>query len=314
MNPFFHTFGLKAGILACVITGATIVPHAVFDVSTVLERIAAEQISMFPGPPSVYQSMLDHPERDRFDLSTLRLAITGAATVPVEMVRRMRTELPFETILTGYGLTETVGIVTTCRPDDDADTIATTAGRPMPGIEVRIVDADGATLGTDDPGEVLVRGPNLLAEYFEDPVATAEAIDGDGWFRTGDIGVVDARGNLRITDRAKDMYIVGGFNAYPAEIENVIAGHPGVSQVAVVGIPDERLGEVGMAFVIARPGVEVDPDEVVAWCREQMANFKVPRRVAIVDELPMNATGKVLKYELRARIAADLESGARAGR
>jgi acyl-CoA synthetase (AMP-forming)/AMP-acid ligase II len=304
VNPFFHTFGLNAGILACVITGATIVPHPVFDVPSVMARVDEERITMLPGAPAIYQTILDHPELDRYDLSTLRLAVTGAATVPVEMIRRMRSELTFRTIVTGYGLTESTGIATMCRHTDDPETIARTAGRPIPGVEVRLVDGDGKEVGAGEPGEVLVRGYNVMAGYFGDPAATAEAIDADGWLRTGDVGVRDEAGNLRITDRTKDMFVVGGFNAYPAEIENIMATHPAVGQVAVIGVPDHRLGEVGRAYVVPRAGATVDPAELIAWCREEMANYKVPRSVEVVDALPLNATGKVLKYVLREQAAA----------
>jgi HIP---CoA ligase len=299
VNPFFHTFGLKAGILACLITGATIVPHAVFDVDSVMARVVAERVSMLPGAPTIYQSILDHPRVRDFDMSTLRLAVTGAAAVPVELIKRMRAELSFETIVTGYGLTEATGIATMCRHDDDAETIATTAGRAIPGVEVLVVNDDGKELPAGEPGEVVVRGYNVMRGFVDDPEGTADAIDADGWLHTGDIGIMDERGNLRITDRKKDMYIVGGFNAYPAEIENMILAHPSVSQVAVIGVPDPRLGEVGFAFVIARPEHAVDPDELISWCRERMANYKVPRHVEVVDAFPLNATGKVLKYELR---------------
>ena len=301
--PFFHTAGLKSAVLACVLRGATIVPHAVFDVVAVMERVAAERITMLPGPPTVFQSILDHPDFASFDLSSLRLSVTGAATIPVDVIRRMRDELRFETVVTGYGLTETTGTVSMCRHDDPPEVIATTVGRPLPGVRVRIADDDGQPLPPGEPGEILVRGFNVMKEYFEDPQATEEAIDGEGWLRTGDIGVVDQAGNLRITDRKKDMYIVGGFNAYPAEIERIMVGHPQVSQVAVVGIPDARLGEVGVAFVVPRPGQNLDPDQLVAWCRDHMANFKVPRSVRVVDALPLNPTGKVMKFELRAQLA-----------
>ncbi len=299
INPFFHAFGLKAGILASLIKGATIIPHAVFDVPSVMQRVAEERVSMLPGPPAIYQTILDHPDLASFDLSTLRLAVTGSATVPVEMIRRMRRELPFQNIVTGYGLTETHGISTMCRHDDDDETIAYTAGRPIPGMELRIVDDKGRDLAVGQPGEVLLRGYNLMTGYYDEPEATATTISADGWLATGDIGVVDDRGNLRITDRSKDMFITGGFNAYPAEIENILMNHPGIGQVAVIGIPDHRLGEVGMAWVVPRSGVQLEPDEIIAWARENMANFKAPRRVAIVDALPLNASGKVLKFELR---------------
>lgn len=299
VNPFFHAFGLKAGILASLIKGATIVPHLVFDVPSVMARVAEERISMLPGPPAVYQTMLDHPDLASFDMSSLRLAVTGAATVPIEMIRRMRSELAFETIVTGYGLTEATGIATMCRHDDSPETIATTAGRPIPGVEVQVIGDGGAACPAGEPGEVVVRGYNVMRGYWHDPEATAATIDGQGWLHTGDIGVLDAAGNLRITDRLKDMFIVGGFNAYPAEIEHMLSEHPSVGQVAVVGIPDDRLGEVGMAFVVPRVGARVDPEALIAWSRERMANFKVPRRIEVVDALPLNASNKVLKYRLR---------------
>ncbi|MGZ4797456.1 MAG: FadD3 family acyl-CoA ligase [Acidimicrobiia bacterium] len=303
VNPFFHAFGYKAGWLAAMLTGATIHPQAVFDVDQVLERVSREQITMLPGPPTLFHTILDHPRRAEYDLSSLRLAVTGAAAIPVELILRMRDELTFETIITGYGLTEACGIATMCRYDDDAETIATTSGRAIPDVEVLVVDEGGTELPRGEPGEVVVRGYNVMRGYFDDPEETAATIDPQGWLHTGDIGVMDERGYLRITDRTKDMFIVGGFNAYPAEIENLMLRHEAVAQVAVIGIPDERMGEVGMAFVVLRPGTSTTPDDLIAWSREVMANFKVPRRVEIVDELPLNATGKVVKYELRDRAA-----------
>jgi acyl-CoA synthetase (AMP-forming)/AMP-acid ligase II len=301
VNPFFHAFGYKAGWLACLMRGATALPHAVFDVPAILARVAAERVSVLPGPPAIYQSILMDPRRGDYDLSCLRLAVTGAAAVPVELVRRMRSELGFETVVTGYGLTEASGIVTMCRHDDDAETIATTSGRAIPGTQVIVADAQGRELPRGEPGEILVRGYNVMRGYFEDPEATASAIDAAGWLHTGDVGTMDARGYVRITDRLKDMFINGGFNCYPAEIEGMLFAHPEIAQVAVIGIPDERLGEVGMAFVVPRVGAKPDPAAILAWARERMANYKVPRRVAVVDALPINAAGKVEKAVLRRR-------------
>jgi acyl-CoA synthetase (AMP-forming)/AMP-acid ligase II len=298
VNPFFHTFGYKAGIIACLLRGATIVPQPVFDVPVVLDLIARERITVLPGPPTLYQSILDAPDRAERDLSSLRLIVTGAAVVPVVLIERLRDELAVETVLTAYGLTEATGTVTMCRQGDDPLTIATTSGRAIPDTEVRIVDTAGNAVAAGEPGEVVVRGYNVMQGYFEDPDATAQTII-DGWLHTGDIGVMDATGNVRITDRLKDMFVVGGFNAYPAEIEQTLATHPGIAESAVVGVPDERLGEVGAAFVVARPGATVDPDEVANWARQRMANFKAPRTVMVVDALPRNASGKVLKFELR---------------
>ncbi|WP_241839900.1 FadD3 family acyl-CoA ligase [Frankia sp. CcI49] len=308
--PFFHAAGLKSGLLACLLVGATLVPHPVFDVPSVLRRVEQERITMLPGPPAIYQSILN-TDLAGYDLSSLRLAVTGAAAVPVELVRRLRSELGLQTVLTAYGLTETTGTATACRQNDDPETIALTSGRAIPGVEVRVVDDTGAPLPPGEPGEIVIRGYNVMRGYFDNPEATAEAIDADGWLHSGDIGVQDEAGNIRITDRKKDMFIVGGFNAYPAEIEAMLLEHGGIAQVAVIGVPDERLGEVGMAFVIPRAGVTVDPAEVIAWSRERMANYKVPRRVEVVDALPLNATGKIVKYELRDRVrAAEQRAGA----
>ena len=309
VNPFFHTFGYKAGILACLMRGATIIPRAAFDVPSVLAKISEERVSVLPGPPTLYQSILNSPDRSEHDLSTLRLAVTGAAVVPVEMIKRMRSDLTFSTILTAYGLTESTGTATMCRPGDDPETIATTSGCAIPDTEVRVVDDAGKQVPAGEPGEVVVRGYNVMKGYYEDPEQTAKTIDSDGFLHTGDIGVMDARGYLRITDRKKDMFIVGGFNAYPAEIENELLRHPAVAQAAVVGAPDDRLGEVGVAFVVARTGEKADPEAIIIWAREQMANYKVPRRIEIVDTLPVNASGKVLKFELRERAAKLLAEG-----
>jgi acyl-CoA synthetase (AMP-forming)/AMP-acid ligase II len=279
----------------------------VFDVDRVLETIGRERITMLPGPPTLYQSILDHPRRGEHDLSSLRLAVTGAAVVPVELIRRMRSELTFRTVLTAYGLTESTGVVTMCRQGDEPEVIATTSGRAIPGIEVAVVGDEpaAAPLPVGEPGEIVVRGYTVMRGYFEDPEATAEAIDAGGWLHTGDIGVMDPAGNVRITDRKKDMFIVGGFNAYPAEIEGMLLRHAGVAQVAVVGMPDERLGEVGVAFVVPRPSADPGTlaEDLAAWARGTMANYKVPRRVEVVEALPLNASGKVLKTELRARLS-----------
>ena len=302
VNPFFHAFGYKAGIVAALITGATILPHAVFDPAAVFERIPADHISMLPAPPALYQTLLHHPDLDKHDMTSLRLAVTGAAVIPVELVQQMRDILGFETVITGYGLTEACGIATMCRHDDDPETIATTSGRAIPGIEVEVVDDNGKEVARGDQGEIVVRGYNVMLGYLDEPGETAATVDGDGWLHTGDIGIMDDRGYLKITDRKKDIFIVGGFNAYPAEIENALLGHGDIAQVAVVGVPDERLGEVGVAFVVPKPGKTIDTDALIAWCREQMANFKVPRRIEVVDALPLNASGKVLKFELRDRL------------
>jgi len=300
--PFFHTAGLKSGVLACVLLGATIIPESVFDVGTVMKKVAEERVTVLPGPPTVFQSILDHPDFETFDMSGLRLSVTGAAVVPVEIVRAMRNDLGIATVVTGYGLTETTGTVSMCRHDDPPEVVAETVGRPIEGVEVRIVDENGKRVAAGEQGEIEVRGFNVMKEYFSDPEATAAAISSDGWLHTGDVGCVDDSGNIRITDRKKDMFIVGGFNVYPAEVEKIMQGHPSLSQVAVVGMPDQRLGEVGVGFVVARSGTRPTEDEVISWCRANMANYKVPREIRFVESLPLNPSGKVLKFVLRDQV------------
>jgi acyl-CoA synthetase (AMP-forming)/AMP-acid ligase II len=299
VNPLFHTFGLKAGVVTSLMAGATMVLMPVFNAEQVLEIVEAERITALPGPPTIYQTLLAHPRRAEADLSSLRMAVTGAAVIPTELVNRMRNELGLSTVLTAYGLTEASGFVTTCRRGDDVETIATTSGRAINDVEVRVVDESGSEVPRCSAGEIVCRGYNVMTGYFEEPELTAKAIDNDGWLHTGDVGTMDDAGNLSITGRKHDMFIVGGFNAYPAEIENLLLTHGGIAQAAVVGVPDERLGEVAAAFVVPNAGVALSDDEVMVWARGAMANFKVPRQVFVMEALPVNASGKVLKDELR---------------
>ena len=215
------------------------------------------------------------------------------------MIERLHAELSLETVLTAYGLTETCGTATMCRPGDDAATVANSCGRAVAGVEVRVAGPSGEPLPYGEAGEVLIRGYNVMRGYLDDEAATRQAVDADGWLHSGDIGVMDEHGYLKITDRLKDMFIVGGFNAYPAEIEQLLGLHPDVADVAVVGVPDPRLGEVGRAFVVRRPASLVTADDLIAWPRREMANYKVQRSVTFVGELPRNASGKVVKGELR---------------
>ncbi|MDT3443331.1 MULTISPECIES: FadD3 family acyl-CoA ligase [unclassified Pseudofrankia] len=295
VNPFFHTFGYKAGLVASLIRGATILPLAVFDVDKVGELVEREKVTMLPGAPTIYHSLLEasgphlaEGGRAWHDLSSLRCAVTGSADIPVELIRRMKAELPFQHIMTGYGLTE-AGTATASRPGDSFESIATTVGAPCDGIEVAVAG----------DGEVLIRGYSVMQGYFDDPKATAETIDADGWLHTGDLGSLDERGYLKIVGRKKDMFIVGGFNAYPAEIEGYLLEHPAVAQAAVIGVPDERLGEVCKAFLVLRAGAQVSAEEVMSWSKVRMAGFKAPRYVEFLDALPLNATGKVMKDQLR---------------
>ncbi|MEW2352222.1 FadD3 family acyl-CoA ligase [Spirillospora sp. NPDC029432] len=297
VNPMFHTFGYKAGVLACLLRGATMVLQDVFQPEETLRLIEAERINVLPGPPTIYTSLLESPDRAERDLSSLRLAVTGAADVPIALVRRMRAEL-FPQVVTAYGLTESTGTVTVCSVDDDDEIIANTSGHAIENVEVVVVDGKGEPVPAGTDGEIHVRGYNVMRGYLDDPDATAEAIR-DGWLVTGDRGRLDEHGNLTITGRSKEMFTVGGFNVYPAEIENVLLRHDAVVESGVTGIPDERLGEVARAYVRVRAGRSVTADELIAHCRERLANFKVPREVVFVEDLPKSAAGKVQRAALK---------------
>lgn len=299
VNPFFHTFGYKAGWVAAFIRGATVYPQQVFDADEVLSRIATDRISFMPGPPTLFLTMLAHPRLKDYDISSLRSAVTGAATVPPILISRMREELGIDNVTTAYGLTECGGCATVCDPSDSVETVAGTCGRALPGTEVCCVDSQGNSVAAGEAGEVLLRGYHVMQGYFEDAAATREAIDADGWLHTGDVGVLDAHGYLRITDRLKDMYISGGFNVYPAEVERLMSPHPAIAQLAVIGVADERMGEVGCACVVLRSGASASEADIIAWARGAMANYKVPRFVRFMDALPMNASNKVDKKLLR---------------
>ncbi|MBM7229243.1 AMP-binding protein [Dietzia cinnamea] len=288
-NPFFHSFGYKAGFLACVLFGVTIVPLSVYSTTETMRLIRDEKITILTGAPTIFQTLLDDPARGDYDLSSLRVAVTGASVVPVALIERMQSDLGLETVITAYGQTETMGFITTTRTGDDDVTVSTTCGRAYPGMEIRI----------GEHGEILTRGEMVMQGYLDDPENTAKTIDPDGWLHTGDVGEIDADGNLRITDRLKDMYINGGFNVYPAEIEQTLARLDGVVESAVIGVPDDRMGEVGKAFIVRREGSTLTEQDVLDFCREHLANFKRPRTVEFVESLPRNASGKVLKTELR---------------
>ncbi|MEN5144846.1 FadD3 family acyl-CoA ligase [Brevundimonas diminuta] len=298
VNPFFHTFGYKAGWLACLLKGATAYPVATFDPVQVVDLVEAERITVLPGPPTIFQQMLASCAEAGVALSSIRVAVTGAASVPPSLVQRMQDELGIRNVLTAYGLTESSGMVTMSQIGDGVERIAHTCGKPIPGVEVKCVNRLGETVGAGREGEIRVRGFNVMAGYFEDAEATAEAVDAEGWLHTGDIGCFDADGYLRVTDRMKDMFISGGFNCYPAEIERILSAHPAIAQVAVVGTPDERLGEIGKAYIVLRPSAKTDADEIRQWCRSNMANYKVPRAFAFLDALPVNPAGKVQKFLL----------------
>jgi len=298
INPFFHSFGYKAGMLACLLSGAKLLPEAVFDVEHILQRIENDQITVLPGPPTIFQAMLAHPNLANFNISSLSKATTGAAVIPTQLIIDMKQVLGIDTVITAYGLSESCGLATMCRRGDDEHTIATTSGRAIEGVEVNIMDDSGKLLTPQESGEIVIRGYNIMAGYLNNPEATAIAIDSDGWLHTGDVGHLDDAGNLSITDRLKDMYICGGFNCYPAEIENSISTHPDIITCAVIGVADDRLGEVGAVFYTAKNGA-IPTDELHRWCRDNLANYKVPRSFHYCESLPLTASGKVHKPSLR---------------
>lgn len=296
--PFAHNAGYRAGWQMSLLYGVRVVPVRSYDAHDMLTMLAREKPVYVPAPPPIFRAMLDHPDRAQFDLSSVRIAATGGTDVPVSLVSDMRRDLGVRHVVTGYGLTETAGLGTTSHPGDPDEVIVGTAGRPHACLDIKCVDTDLREVPVGTRGEIVVRGEAVLTAYFEDPAATAAAFTPDGFFRTGDIGVFDAAGNLAITGRLKDMYLVGGFNCYPAEIEQMLRSMDGVTDVAVIGVPDARLGEVGHAFIV-KDGCNAPTEaEVIAWARQNMANYKVPRGVTFVSQLPRNPQGKVLKTEL----------------
>lgn len=297
VNPFFHSFGYKAGWLSCLIKGAAIFPLAVYKPKDVLKQIERDNITVMPGAPTIFQTLLAHPDLGKHDISSLRVATTGATTIPVDLIRAMHEDLGIDDVFSAYGLTESTGVVSLCQKGDDFKTIATTCGRPLPGTELRIVDDNGQDVKGGEEGEIWVRGFNVMKGYLDMPEATEETITSEGWLKTGDVGTQDSKGYIKITDRKKDMVIVGGFNVYPAELEKALLRHPSIVDVAVIGAPDERLGEVTQAHVVKTS--ELSKDNLIAWCRENMANYKVPRSVTFHKSLPRNASGKVMKYMLK---------------
>lgn len=299
--PFAHNAGYRAGWQVSVLYGVRIIPVRTFSADDLLHLIEREGVTLLPSAPPVAQALIDHPERESTDLSTLRMIGVGGTTIPVRLIRDMQTKLGANTIVqTGYGMTEAAGQITITHDDDPPEVIATTVGHPLSNIRMKILGPDHQELKPGETGEVAVKGPQITDGYLDNPEATASAFTADGFLLTGDAGWLDEAGNLHLTDRIKDMYLVGGFNCYPAEIERFIAMMPGVAAVAVIGVEDERLGQVGRAFIVREPGAALTEEQVIAWCRAEMANYKVPRTVRFLDALPLNATGKVAKIELRA--------------
>jgi fatty-acyl-CoA synthase len=300
--PYFHIFGSMGGVAANCLAGSTQVLMDVFDAGEAMRLIEAERVTIFSGVPTMFITVLGHPAFGKFDLSTLRTGSIGAAPVPVEIMRKIldrEAGLGMDALVV-YGLTEATGGTHWTRPGDAIEKRVATVGLRTPEIEDRIVDpVTGRSLPPGEEGEVCIKGPTLMLGYYKKPEATTDKIR-DGWLHTGDMGIQDADGYLRITGRVTDMIIVGGFNTYPAEIENFYLRHPGILDVSIVGVPDPIMGEVVMAFVIPKPGVALGAEDVIAFARDKIANFKVPRYVEIVDQFPLTGSGKVQKFKQKA--------------
>lgn len=304
--PFFHALAYKSGWFAAFLHGCAVLPERRFDAARMLERIEHDRVTMMIGPPTIFSELLARAAGGDQDLSSLRLIVPSATSVPPELVGRMRAELGVD-VLTGYGLTEASAIVSYSRAGDDPGLVSDSVGRPAPGVEVTIVDDEDRELPVGEAGNILVGGYTVMNGYWRDPEATAAALTPDGRLRTGDVGSLDEHGFLRITGRKKDVILVGGFNVYPAEVERLLSQHPLVDEVAVVGVPDRRLGEVPYAFVVPVAGATIDQAELGGWARARMASFKVPRYVEIAQDLPKNSSMKVLRADLRQRSAAAVD-------
>ena len=304
INPFFHSFGYRSGWVSALVAGITVYPVAIFDAETVLETIERERITVLMGPPTLFFALLDHPRLSEFDLSSLRVGHTGAANVPVELIRAGRDVFGFDIFLTSFGQTESSALISVNRPTDPFETIAHTVGLPLPGVQLKLANVQDGADDINASGELLVRGPNVMRGYFEDAEQTAATIDADGWLHTGDVASIAPDGTVRILDRLKDVVIVGGFNAYPAEVETMLRRHPAIADVCVFGLPDARMGEVCAACVVLEPGEVLFLPDLVAWSRQRMANYKVPKRLYLVDDFPRTPLGKVQKFLLRELLMA----------
>jgi long-chain acyl-CoA synthetase len=297
--PLFHVFGLSSVMGTAIRSGATMVLVPRFEVPAVLDAIEQRRVTVFCGVPTMFVALL-HADQGGRDLTSLRICVSGGASIPGEVLRGFEAAYPGAPVLEGYGLSETCAMATFNRSVDERRVLS--IGKRLWGIEVRVVDAEDRPLppGPENVGEIVLRGHVVMKGYLGRPDATAEAMRG-GWFHTGDLGYGDEEGFFYIVDRKKDLVIRGGFNVYPREVEEVLNEHPAVLEAAVIGRPDDRLGEEVVAFVSLRPGTSATPEEVVAFCRERLAAYKYPREVVVIDDLPKGPSGKVLKTELRAR-------------
>jgi len=298
--PFFHCFGCVLAVMACVTHASTMVPVEIFDPLKVLQTIEKERCTAVHGVPTMFIAELEHPEFSKFDLTSLRSGIMAGSNCPIEVMKKVISEMHASEITIAYGQTESSPVITQTRTDDPIELRVATVGRALPDVEVKIVDIEtGATLPPGKQGELCTRGYLVMKGYYKMPEETAKAIDAEKWLHTGDLAIMDENGYCKITGRIKNMIIRGGENIYPREIEEFLYTHPKVSDVQIYGVPDRKYGEQVMAAIVLKKGVEMTEDEVKGFCKDRIANYKIPRYVKFVDGYPMTASGKIQKFKLR---------------
>ena len=307
--PLYHCFGMVMANLGCITHGSTMVyPNDAFDAELTLRAVAEERASILYGVPTMFIAMLDHPLRAQMDLSTLRSGIMAGATCPIEVMRRVIDQMHMAEVQIAYGMTETSPVSLQTGPDDELELRVTTVGRTQPQLENKLVDADGCIVPRGEIGELCTRGYSVMLGYWNNPQATADAIDPAGWMHSGDLAVMDAHGYVRIVGRNKDMIIRGGENIYPRELEEFFYTHPAVADAQVIGIPCSRYGEEIVAWIKLHPGHSATVEELLGWCKARIAHFKVPRHIRFVDEYPMTVTGKVQKFRMREISVAEISA------
>lgn len=310
--PLYHCFGMVLGVLTCVSLGATMVlPDESFDAGSVLRTVEQEKCTGLFGVPTMFIAELAHPEFANFDLSTLRTGVMAGSPCPIEVMKKVITDMHMVDITIGYGMTELSPLSFQTAPDDSLEKSVSTVGKAHPYVETKVVDETGQIVPRGVQGELLSRGYSVMKGYWNDPQLTAEACDAAGWMHTGDLGVIDADGYCSITGRSKDMIIRGGENVYPREIEEFLYAHPAISDVQVFGVPDDKYGEEICAWVMTKPGQHIDVNIIKSFCAGQIAHFKVPRYVHVVDAFPMTVTGKIQKFVMRDVMAAKLQDAAK---
>jgi fatty-acyl-CoA synthase len=306
--PFFHCFGCVLGVMACVTHGSAMIPVEIFDPLKVLETIEKEKCTAVHGVPTMFIAELEHPAFASFDLSSLRSGIMAGSNCPIEVMKKVINEMHASEITIAYGQTESSPVITQTRTDDPIELRVATVGRALPHVEVKIVDIEtGATLPPGKQGELCTRGYLVMKGYYKMPDETARTIDADNWLHTGDLAIMDEKGYCKITGRIKNMIIRGGENIYPREIEEFLYTHPKISDVQIYGVPDRKFGEQVMAAIILKKGLELTEDEVREFCKNRIANYKIPRYVKFVDSFPMTASGKIQKFKMRKMAIQELQ-------